>query len=175
MIARFQPFHYGHLNAIEYCYNRFDEVVIVVGMASQSHTPENPFTAGERLLMIRESLKWAGHDLSRYITVTLPTLEVNRAAVHYVRQYSPPFKYVLTLNPIIQRLFTEEGYEVLTPPIKNRDSYSGSTIRQLILNNDPAWRNLVPPPVADIIEKIGGVERIQMLYRERLPGYYATA
>jgi len=175
MIARFQPFHYGHLNAIEYCYNRFDEVVIVVGMASQSHTPENPFTAGERLLMIRESFKWAGHDLSRYITVTLPTLEVNRAAVHYVRQYSPPFKYVLTLNPIIQRLFMEEGYEVLTPPIKNRDSYSGSTIRHLILNNDPAWRNLVPPPVAEIIEKIGGVERIQMLYRERLPGYYATA
>jgi len=175
MIARFQPFHYGHLNAIEYCYNRFDEVVIVVGMASQSHTPENPFTAGERLLMIRESLKWAGHDLSRYITVTLPTLEVNRAAVHYVRQYSPPFKYVLTLNPIIQRLFMEEGYEVLTPPIKNRDSYSGSTIRQLILNNDPAWRNLVPPPVAEIIEKIGGVDRIRMLYRERLPGYYATA
>ncbi|MEL9908887.1 MAG: nicotinamide-nucleotide adenylyltransferase [Desulfurococcus sp.] len=175
IIARFQPFHYGHLNAVEYCYRNYDETIIVVGMASQSHTPENPFTAGERILMIRESLRWAGHDLSRYITVTLPTLEVNRAAIHFVRQYSPPFKSVITLNPIIQRLFMEEGYEVITPPLKERDTYSGSTIRRLILNNDPLWKQLVPPPVVEIIESIGGVERIKMLYSERLPGYYATA
>ncbi|MCY0867746.1 MAG: nicotinamide-nucleotide adenylyltransferase [Desulfurococcus sp.] len=175
IIARFQPFHYGHLHAVEYCYRRHSEVIIVVGMASQSHTPENPFTAGERLLMIRGALKWAGHDLSRYITVTLPTLEVNRAAVHFVRQYSPPFKYVVTLNPIIQRLFTEEGYTVVAPPSIDRDKYSGSIVRKLIASGDPSWKQLVPPPVAEIIEGIGGVERVRMLYSEKLPGYYSTA
>jgi len=175
MIARFQPFHYGHLKSIKFCTDRFDEVIIVVGMASQSHTPENPFTCGERLVMIRESLRWAGLDLARVITVTLPTMEVNRAAVHNVKLYSPPFTHIITLNPIIQQLFKEEGYEIIVPPIENRNVYSGSYIRHLIVNQKPEWKNLVPPPVASFIEEIGGVERIIMLYKERLPGYYATA
>lgn len=175
VIARFQPFHYGHLKAIKYCYERFDEIIVTVGMASQSHTPENPFTCGERLVMIRESLKWAGLDLSRIVTVTLPTMEVNRAAVHNVKLYSPPFTHVITLNPIIQQLFREEGYDVIIPPLEDRNVYSGSHIRHLMVKGDPGWKKLVPPPVADFIEKIKGVERIIMLHKERLPGYYATA
>lgn len=171
MIARFQPLHYGHMSAIRHCYERYDECIIVVGMASQSHTPENPFTAGERIEMIRESLRWAGMDLSRFITVTLPTLEVNRASVHYVKLYSPSFVHVITLNPIIQRIFSEEGYEIVIPPLLDREKYSGSNIRRLIVNDDPHWRQLVPPPVVSIIESINGVERLKMLYRERLPGH----
>lgn len=174
LIARFQPFHYGHLRAIDYCRENFEECIIVVGMASQSHTPENPFTAGERLTMIRESLKWAGHDLSRFITVTLPTMEVNRAAVHTVKLYSPPFSAVITFNPVIQSIFMEEGYRVLTPPIMDRNKYRGSVIRHKIVNDDPSWKELVPPVVAEIIEEIGGIARIKMLYREKLPGYYST-
>ncbi|WP_434731037.1 nicotinamide-nucleotide adenylyltransferase [Thermogladius sp. KZ2Tp1] len=174
MIARFQPFHYGHLNALKFCYERFGEVVVVVGMASQSHTPENPFTAGERVLMIRESLKWSGLPLDKLITVTLPTLEVSRVAVHYVKLYSPPFKHVVTLNPVIQRVFMEEGYTVVEPPRLARENYRGSIIRRLIAEGRSEWEQLVPPPVVDIIKSVDGVERIKMLYREKLPGYYAT-
>jgi len=174
MIARFQPFHYGHLNALKYCYERAGEVVVAVGMASQSHTPENPFTAGERILMVRESLRWSNLPLEKFITITLPTLEVSRVAVHYVKLYSPPFKYVVTLNPIIQRIFEEEGYIVLEPPRLERGSYRGSVIRRLIAEGGEGWESLVPPPVAGIIRAVGGVDRIRMLYKERLPGYYTT-
>jgi len=174
MIARFQPLHYGHLNALKYCFEHCPEVVVVVGMASQSHTPENPFTCGERLLMIRETVKWAKLPLDMLITVTLPTLEVSRVAVHYVKLYSPPFKYVVVLNPIIQRIFSEEGYVVLEPPTLDREKYRGSLIRKLMASGSDAWRELVPPPVAEIIDKVDGVNRVRMLYRERLPGYYAS-
>jgi len=175
MIARFQPLHYGHLYSLEYCLSLADEMVVVVGMASQSHTPENPFTAGERIEMIRRALKWRNHDLSRVITVTLPTLEVSRVAVHYVKLYSPPFQLVVTLNPIIRQIFVEEGYEVVEPPLYNRKEYRGSEVRRLMAHDDPRWRDLVPPVVAEYIEEIRGVERVKMLLRERLPGYYATA
>ncbi|ABN70577.1 cytidyltransferase-related domain [Staphylothermus marinus F1] len=174
MIARFQPLHYGHFNVIKYCYEKFKEVIIIVGMASQSHTPENPFTAGERIEMIRETIKWAKLPLDKLITVTLPTLEVSRAAVHYVKLYSPPFKYVVTLNPIIQRIFIEEGYHVIQPPIVERGNYRGTVIRKLIANGSDEWKKLVPPPVAEIIERIDGINRIRMLYKEKLPGYYVT-
>lgn len=172
MIARFQPLHYGHFHAIKWCLERWEELIIVIGMASQSHTPENPFTAGERILMIRETLRWAKLPLDKVIIVTLPTIEVSRVAIHYVKLYSPPFSCVITLNPIIERIFLEEGYKVCRPPILNRKEYRGSFIRKLMAEGDPSWRNLVPPPVADIIEKIDGVSRVKMLYREKLPGYY---
>lgn len=175
IIARFQPFHYGHLHVIEYCLRLYDEVIVVVGMASQSHTPENPFTAGERLEMIRRSLKWRGIDLSRIITVTLPTLEVSRTSVHYVKLYSPSFNAVATLNPIVKSMFMEEGYEVIEPPELNRDIYRGSYIRRLMIEDRDEWRELVPPPVAAFIDEINGVKRVKMLYSEKLPGYYTTA
>jgi nicotinamide-nucleotide adenylyltransferase len=175
MIARFQPLHYGHLNDIKHCFEKCGEVIVVVGMASQSHTPENPFTAGERIMMIRETVKWSNLPLDKLITVTLPTMEVSRVAVHYVKLYSPPFKYVVTLNPIIQRLFIEEGYHVLQPPVMERNNYRGTVIRRLMAEGNPEWKKLVPPPVAKIIEEIDGVNRVRMLLREKLPGYYATA
>ncbi len=175
MIARFQPLHYGHLNAIKYCFQHSDEVIIVIGMASQSHTPENPFTAGERILMLRETLKWSNLPLDKLVTITLPTMEVSRVAVHYVKLYSPPFNRVVTLNPIIQRIFAEEGYNVVQPPVIERNSYRGSIIRRLMAEGNPEWKKLVPPPVARIIEEIDGVNRVRMLLKEKLPGYYATA
>lgn len=174
MIARFQPFHYGHLYALEHCLSTYDEVVIAVGMASQSHTPENPFTAGERIEMIRRSLRWRSIDLSRVITITLPTLEVSKVAVHYVKLYSPQFSAVVSLNPIIKTIFSEEGYRIIEPPSYNRGQYSGSVIRRLMIIGDEKWRSLVPPPVASYIDEINGVERVKMLYRERIPGYYVT-
>ena len=174
VIARFQPLHYGHMHVIEHCLSLYEEVVVVIGMASQSHTPENPFTAGERIEMIRRAFKWRGLDLSRVITVTLPTLEVSRSAVHYVKLYSPVFSVVVTLNPIIRRIFTEEGYKVIEPPPFNRDVFRGSVIRKLMASGDETWKKYVPPPVVEYIEEIGGVERVKALYSEKLPGYYVT-
>ncbi|WFO75329.1 nicotinamide-nucleotide adenylyltransferase [Desulfurococcaceae archaeon MEX13E-LK6-19] len=171
VIARFQPLHYGHFNVLKWCFENFDEVIVVIGMASQSHTPENPFTAGERILMLRETIKWAGLPLEKMITITLPTLEVSSVAIHYVKLYSPPFKCVVTLNPIIARIFVEEGYEVVEPPKFNREIYRGAYIRRLMAEENQDWRKLVPPPVARIIDEIDGVARVKMLYREKLPGY----
>lgn len=171
VIARFQPLHYGHLSVLEWCFKNYEEVVVVIGMASQSHTPENPFTAGERIMMLRETVKWAGLPADKMITVTLPTLEVSTAAIHYVKLFSPPFKCVITLNPLIARIFAEEGYDVVEPPKFNREKYRGTYIRKLMAEGDQRWRELVPPPVAYIIDRIDGVSRVKMLYKEKIPGY----
>ena len=52
-VGRFQPFHNGHIHAIGEILEESDELIIVVGSAQMSHEPDNPFTAGERLEMIR--------------------------------------------------------------------------------------------------------------------------
>jgi len=53
LYGRFQPFHKGHLAIAKWAYNelKVDEMVFLVGMASESYTPRNPFTAGERIEM----------------------------------------------------------------------------------------------------------------------------
>ncbi|MGA3854978.1 adenylyltransferase/cytidyltransferase family protein, partial [Bacillus pumilus] len=64
IIGRFQPFHKGHLEVIKKIAEEVDEIIIGIGSAQKSHTLENPFTAGERILMITQSLK--DYDLTYY-------------------------------------------------------------------------------------------------------------
>lgn len=51
-VGRFQPFHLGHLMAIKDVLEEVDELVIVIGSAQCSHDVDDPFTAGERLVMV---------------------------------------------------------------------------------------------------------------------------
>ncbi|MEM2966110.1 MAG: adenylyltransferase/cytidyltransferase family protein, partial [Candidatus Nitrosocaldaceae archaeon] len=55
-IGRFQPFHNGHLEAIRFALKQVEILWIVIGSAQRSHEQRNPFTAGERLSMIRDTL-----------------------------------------------------------------------------------------------------------------------
>ena len=55
-IGRFQPYHLGHQAVLEKIAKEVEEIVIVIGSAQESHTPENPFTGGERMEMIYAAL-----------------------------------------------------------------------------------------------------------------------
>jgi nicotinamide-nucleotide adenylyltransferase len=59
-IGRFQPYHNGHQAVLERIAMLVDEIVIGVGSAQQSHQIDNPFTAGERVLMITHALEEIG-------------------------------------------------------------------------------------------------------------------
>ncbi len=159
--GRFQPFHYGHLSAVEWLLERYREVVILVGMADESHTWINPFTAGERLWMIREALRWRGIDLSRIITATIQTLRVYSGNAGFVLGYVPPVDAVATANPPVRRAFQDAGYRTVSPPLINKHVWCGEYIRSLMLKGSDEWRSLVPPPVAEIIDRIDGVGRVR--------------
>ena len=55
-IGRFSPFHNGHLESIKNILTQVDEVIIVVGSAQLCYQIQNPFTAGERITMIKLAL-----------------------------------------------------------------------------------------------------------------------
>ncbi len=159
--GRFQPFHYGHLAAVEWLLERFREVVVLVGMADESHTWLNPFTAGERLLMIREALKWRRIDLSRIVTATIQTLRVFSGNAGYVLGYVPPVEAVATANPPVNRAFRDAGYHTVAPPLIRKNVWCGEYIRALMAAGSEEWRNLVPPPVAEILDAIDGPGRVR--------------
>lgn len=166
--GRFQPFHNGHLAAVKWLLERYDEVVILVGMADESHTWRNPFTAGERLLMIREALRSAGVDLSRVITATIQTLTVYSGNSGFVLGYVPPVDAVATANPAVNRAFRDAGVKTVKPPLVNKHVWCGEYIRCLMLRGDESWRSLVPEPVPRIIDSIDGVTRIHEIVGETI-------
>lgn len=159
--GRFQPFHWGHVNVVRWALERVDEVVVVIGTAQESHTLANPFTAGERVAMVRCGLVDAGVDLSRVYIVPVPDILMNAVWARYVAMFVPPFRYGIARNPLVVRLFREAGYDVLIPPAYNREVYSSTRIRTMMVVGDDGWRGLVPPSVARLIDEIGGVERVR--------------
>lgn len=160
MIGRFQPFHKGHLEVVRKIARECSSVTIGIGSAQYSHTLENPFTAGERHLMISSALEDDG--IENYYLV--PVVDINRYAVwvSHVVSMVPPFEVVYSNNPLTRRLFSEAGYDVRNSPMFNRAVYSGTEIRRRIASGDD-WRQLVPRSVATAIDDLGGVGRLQDL------------
>ena len=56
-IGRFQPYHNGHHKVVEKISGEVDEMVLGIGSAGDSHTRKNPFTAGERMLMVTRAIE----------------------------------------------------------------------------------------------------------------------
>jgi nicotinamide-nucleotide adenylyltransferase len=156
-IGRFQPYHYGHQSVIMQIAEEVDELVIGIGSAQLSHTTHNPFTAGERVLMITRALE-KSLSLPFYV-IPIEDIQRNALWVSHARAISPPFNAVYSSNPLVVRLFSESGTEVISPEMYKRKDHSGTEIRRRMLAGE-GWRALVPPEVAGVIDEIDGVKRL---------------
>ena len=161
-VGRFQPFHYGHLHAIEKILEECDELVLVVGSAQMSHEHDNPFTAGERIEMIRAALDDADIPTERYIIIPISDAPAHRVWVSAVESQTPRFDLVYSNQPLTRRLLIEAGYEVRRIPMFHRGKYEASEIRRRILEEED-WNDLVPPMVHRIVQEIDGENRIRDL------------
>jgi nicotinamide-nucleotide adenylyltransferase len=163
-VGRFQPFHIGHLDAIKEVLKKVDELVIVIGSAQYSHTLNNPFTAGERLVMIRQALQEADVDLSRIWIVPVPDVHLHMLWVSAVEGYTPKFNALYSNEPLTRRLFMESGYAVENIKLFERQMYSSTFVREKMLVNGD-WMELLPRSVTEFINKIDGVNRLRDLAR----------
>jgi len=161
-VGRFQPFHLGHLAAIKTVLKRAEELVIVVGSAEYSHSDKNPFTAGERVEMIRAALKEAGIESGKCIIIPVRDVHIHATWAPFVVSQVPRFDIVFTNEPLTSRLFKEQGYRVERIPFFDRTKYSATEIRKRILSGKN-WKSLVPKSVAELLVKFGGIERIKEL------------
>ena len=160
-IGRFQPYHNGHQSVLEHIAHEVDEIVIGIGSAQLSHMTDNPFMAGERVLMITRSLS---EITCPFYVIPIEDIQRNALWVAHVRSMAPPFDRVYTSNPLVMRLFEEVGAEVHSPAMYERQTHSGTAIRERMLRGD-GWEHLVPPAVVSVIREIDGVERLRQIAR----------
>ena len=160
-IGRFQPYHLGHHNVIRRIIREVDELIIGIGSAQESHTLENPFTAGERVLMVSKALDEIDPEIKKRVYI-IPLEDVYRNSlwVSHVCSMVPPFHVVFSNNPLVIRLFKEAGFEVRRTEMFRRDIYQGTEIRRRMLSGE-RWEDLVPKSVAEVIREIGGIERLR--------------
>ncbi len=164
MIGRFQPFHLGHLSLVKYILERHDELIIAVASAQFNYLLKDPFTAGERIWMIHESLKEEHIPLDRCYIVALTNDENNARWYAHLKAYTPRFDTVYTGNEYVAMLLKDESIDVRSPTLFNREEYNASRIREHMLAGNE-WRHLVPRAVARIIDEIGGVHRLKVIAR----------
>ncbi|HWQ68001.1 MAG TPA: nicotinamide-nucleotide adenylyltransferase [Methanospirillum sp.] len=161
-IGRFQPYHTGHQTVIDRIALEADEIIIGIGSAQLSHDKENPFTAGERVLMITRALA----DLKKpFYVIPIEDIKRNALWVAHIISMTPPFQIVYSGNPLVIRLFSEVGIPVCMPAMFERENHSGTAIRER-MRSGSGWKPFVPSVVSEIIIEFGGIERIQHLDRE---------
>ncbi len=160
-LGRFQPYHLGHHEVLKKIAEEVDEIIVGIGSAQKSHEVENPFTAGERVLMVSSAIQ----ELNiKYYVIPIEDIQRNSLWVSHVKSMVPPFDVAYTNNPLVIQLLSEAGIMVKQSPMFKRNRYSGTEIRRRMLNHEE-WEHFVPPKVAEIIKSIHGVERLRAVAR----------
>lgn len=159
-IGRFQPYHMGHHEVLKEIFSEVDEVIVGIGSAQESHTIENPFTAGERVLMVDRAVEEIKRRDQKVYIIPLEDVYRNSLWVSHVVSMTPYFDVVYSNNPLVIRLFKEAGFEVKKTRMFNRIEYQGTEIRRRMICGE-RWEDLVPKPVVDVINEIDGVKRLR--------------
>jgi nicotinamide-nucleotide adenylyltransferase len=152
-IGRFQPFHLGHLSTVKFALEQVRHLYIVVGSSQKSHELKNPFTAGERILMIRNTLNSEKVEPSRYLIIPVPDATGHAVWTAFIDQVVPAYQVVFSSDRLTLQLYKEKGVPTIEPPLLDRPKYSATEVRKRIVEGS-RWKVLVPSSVVKIIDPI---------------------
>lgn len=173
-IGRFQPFHLGHLATIKFALTNVEELIIAIGSAEKSHELRNPFTAGERIEMIKSSLDADTEiDIGKIFIIPVPDINIHSLWTHQVDVLVPKYNLVFSNDPFTCILFREKGKKVIEPALHQRDVLSATQIRcRMIKNGD--WKRLVTLQTVKVIEDIHGIKRIKAIFAKNSETSYRS-
>ena len=166
MIGRFQPFHKGHLDLAKQILLDCDELIVAIGSAQFNYSYSDPFTAGERATMVHAALVESRLDLSKCYIIPVVNDENNARWFAHLKSQVPDFNAIYSGNDFVKNLLSCET-KVLKPKFIKKKVYNGTNIRRLMTRSN-IWRKYVPKSVAEVIEKIDGINRLRYLLKQKL-------
>lgn len=162
-VGRFQPYHLGHHAAIKRILGEVNELIIVIGSSKESYTRENPFTSGERIEMIHSALSEEKLK-DRCCAIPVEDIYENALWVARVASFCPKFDVIYTNNPLVRNLFEGAGYPV-KKVVSNHAEIESRKIREAMMNGKD-WKKFVPETIANYLESIKAVKRINDIVAE---------
>ena len=160
LIGRFQPFHLGHLEALQFALSKVDKLWLGLGSSNKSIEHNNPFSAEERKKMILSSID---DSMKNKITIYfIPDLDNHVKWIEKIDTIVPKFDIVFSNDPLTDHLYSKRTVRVIPIPFLKRDQLSGTRIRDLI-KSDQKWDDLVPSGTKHVLENLDGKNRLKIL------------
>ena len=160
LIGRFQPFHLGHLDAVLFGLARADSLSICIGSSNKYNEKKNPFSAVERREMILSSIDPS--IVNRIKIFNIPDVDNHEKWTFEIDQIVPKYDVVFTNDEFTKTLFEKRQINVIQVMLKDREKFSGTNIRQLILDGE-SWQDLVPQGTRKVLNKINATDRLKNL------------
>ena len=160
LIGRFQPFHLGHLEALQFALSKVDKLWLGLGSSNKPIEKNNPFSADERKKMILSSIS---DSLKNKIMIYfIPDLDNHVKWIEKIDTIVPTFDIVFSNDPLTDHLYSKRSVQVMTIPFLKRDQLSGTRIRDLI-KSDQKWDDLVPSGTKHIFKNLDLRNRLKIL------------
>ena len=154
-IGRFQPLHKGHMHIIEKAMSDCSELVIVIGSSQEACTKDNPFSAEERVEMIKLALK----GMENYSVVMVPDIKCDRGYVKHVITHTGEVDVVYAGdNQNTKKLFEEKGYRTFA--CRRFNDIRATSVREKMIKMEN-WEDYVLFSVSSYIKSIDGIARLR--------------
>ena len=160
LIGRFQPFHLGHLEALQFALSKVDKLWVGLGSSNKPVEKNNPFTAEQRKEMILSSIDDSMKE--RISIYFIPDLDNHMRWIEKIDTIVPKFGIIFSNDELTKHLYSKRDIKVESIPFLNRESLSGTNIRDLIIS-DQKWDDLVPDGTRNFLEKTGAKEHLKNL------------
>ena len=160
LIGRFQPFHLGHLEALQFALSKVDKLWVGLGSSNKPTEKNNPFSAQERKTMILSSID---NSMKNKISIYfIPDLDNHVKWIEKIDTIVPKFDIVFSNDPLTDHLYSKRTINVIPIPFLNRDKLSGTNIRNLIIS-DQKWENFVPDGTKNFLINFGVKKHLKNL------------
>jgi nicotinamide-nucleotide adenylyltransferase len=160
LIGRFQPFHWGHLEAFQFALSKVDKLWVGLGSSNKPTQKNNPFSAEERKEMILSSIDNSTKE--RISIYFIPDLDNHIKWIEKIDSIVPKFDLVFSNDELTKYLYSTISVQVTPIPFLKRDELSGTNIRNLIIG-DQKWDDLVPEGTKNFLININAKERLKNL------------
>ncbi|MDH3780625.1 MAG: nicotinamide-nucleotide adenylyltransferase [Nitrosopumilus sp.] len=160
LIGRFQPFHLGHLEALQFALSKVDKLWVGLGSSNKPVQKNNPFSAEERKQMILSSID---NTMKEKISIYfIPDLDNHVKWIEKIDTIVPKFDIVFSNDELTKHLYSKRSVQVIAIPFLNRNVLSGTNIRDLIIS-DQKWDNLVPQGTRNFLKNTSAKEHLKNL------------
>ena len=126
----------------------------------KSNEKKNPFSAEERKEMIISSIE--SSMLGRVKIFEIPDVDNHEKWTFEIDQIVPKYDIVFTNDEFTKTLFKKRQINVMPVVLKEREKFSGTNIRQLIID-DKNWQDLVPQGTRKVLDKLNAKKRLKNL------------